>query len=73
MKRKSKRKSPELVYRDGKPKAVILDIRDYLEMLERLEDFENLRMLLDVRKKPLSSQDLDEFLRTYDPDLLGHC
>lgn len=73
MKRKNKRKALEIVYRDGKPKAVILDIRDYLEMLERLDDLDNLKMLLDARKKPLSSQDLDEILRSYDPDLLGHC
>lgn len=73
MKRKTKRRAPEIVYRDGKAKAVILDIRDYLEMLERLEESDNLRRLLDGRKKSLSSQDLDEFLRAYDPDLLGHC
>jgi hypothetical protein len=32
-----KRKSPEIVYRDGKPTAVIIDINEYQEMLERLE------------------------------------
>jgi hypothetical protein len=31
------RKSPEIVYRDGKPTAVIIDINEYQEMLERLE------------------------------------
>ena len=37
MKAKSKRKSPEIVLRGGKPAAVILDIDEYRSMLERLE------------------------------------
>ncbi len=38
MKGKSKKRAPEIVFREGKPSAVILDIDDYREMLERLED-----------------------------------
>ena len=45
MKTKGKRKPPEVVYREGKPRAVILDIEEYQEMLERLEDVEDLQML----------------------------
>ena len=36
MKAKAKRKAPEIILREGKPRAVILDINDYQEMLERL-------------------------------------
>jgi PHD/YefM family antitoxin component YafN of YafNO toxin-antitoxin module len=36
MKGKAKRKAPEVVLREGKPRAVILDIDEYQEMLERL-------------------------------------
>jgi len=41
MKSKSKRKSPEIVLRGGKPAAVIIDIDEYRSMLERLEDAED--------------------------------
>jgi prevent-host-death family protein len=38
MKAARKRKNPEIVLRQGKPAAVILDIQEYQEMLEQLED-----------------------------------
>jgi PHD/YefM family antitoxin component YafN of YafNO toxin-antitoxin module len=59
----TKRKTPEIVLRDGQPAAVILDIDEYQEMLERLEDLEDLRMLEDMRKKPLKFKSLEDFLR----------
>lgn len=34
---------PGVIVRDGKPVAVILDIEEYREILERLEDAEDLR------------------------------
>ena len=52
----------EVIYRDGKPVAVILDIEEYREMLERLEDAEDLAVLEEMREKPLSFRRLDEFL-----------
>ena len=45
MRRKGKKKPPEVVLRGGKPAAVILDIDESREMLERLEDMEDLKML----------------------------
>ncbi len=65
MKGSAKRKLPEIVTRDGKPVAVILDIDEYQEMLERLEDMEDLRMLEEMRKKPLQFKKLNEFLEEY--------
>ena len=53
MKGKAKRKAPEIVLREGKPPAVILDIDDYREMLERLEDLGGLNMLKEMRKRTL--------------------
>ena len=67
MTRKGKKKSPEVVLRGGKPAAVILDIEEYREMLERLEDMEDLRMLEDMRKRPLKFRSLDDFLKEYTP------
>jgi hypothetical protein len=56
------RKPPELVYRDGKPVAVILDIGRYEEMLERLEDAADLKALRLQRARPLKFRSLDDFL-----------
>jgi PHD/YefM family antitoxin component YafN of YafNO toxin-antitoxin module len=64
---KARRKAPEIVLRDGKPAAVILEIDAYQEMLERLEDVEDLKMLAEMRKKPLKFKKLDDFLQEYQP------
>ena len=61
--------APQIVYREGKPVAVILDIEVYREMLERLEDAEDLRMLEEMRNKPLSFRSVDEFLAEYSPSV----
>ena len=53
MKGKVKKKTLEIVLREGKPSAVILDIDEYRQMLERLEDLEDLNMLKEMRKRPL--------------------
>jgi len=58
----SKRKKPAIVYEDGKPSAVILDIDEYEELLERAEDAEDLRILLDIRRRRPMFRTLDEFL-----------
>jgi len=65
---KPKRKVPEIVLRDGKPAAVILDIEHYRELLERAEDAEDLRALKAMRRRPLKFRRLDDFLKSYRPD-----
>ena len=67
MKGKAKRKAPEIVLREGKPSAVILDIDEYRNMLERLEDLEDLNRLKEMRKKPLKFRRLEDFLKEYHP------
>ena len=67
MRRKGKKKAPEVVLRGGKPAAVILDIDEYRDMLERLEDMEDLKLLENMRKKPLKFKRLDDFLKEYSP------
>jgi PHD/YefM family antitoxin component YafN of YafNO toxin-antitoxin module len=64
-----KKKSPEVVFREGRPAAVILDIADYKRMLERLEDMEDLRTLESMRKRPLKFRSLDDFLREHRPSV----
>ena len=69
MRSKTKRKSPEVVFREGRPAAVILDIAEYKRMLERLEDMEDLRTLESMRKRPLRFRSLDDFLEEYHPSV----
>jgi PHD/YefM family antitoxin component YafN of YafNO toxin-antitoxin module len=64
-----KKKSPEVVFREGRPAAVILDIADYKRMLERLEDMEDLKTLESMRKRPLKFRSLDDFLREHRPSV----
>lgn len=59
---KAGKKAPQIVFRGGEPSAVILDIEVYQEMLQRLEDIEDLNMLAEIRKKPMSFRRLDDFL-----------
>ena len=61
---KARRRSPEIIGEDGRPRAVILDIDEYQEMLERLEDIEDLKILAEMRHKPLKFRKLEEFLET---------
>ena len=69
MRTKTKRKSPEVVFREGRPAAVILDIAEYKRMLERLEVMEDLRTLESMRKRPLKFRSLDDFLKEYLPSV----
>ena len=53
---------PEIVTRNGKPVSVILPIKEYEEMLERLEDAEDVAYLKKARTKPLSFRPLKDYL-----------
>jgi PHD/YefM family antitoxin component YafN of YafNO toxin-antitoxin module len=66
---KTQRRSPEIVLRDGQPAAVILDIDEYQDMLERLQDLGDLEMLNEMRQQPLKFKKLSEFLTEYDPSV----
>jgi len=57
------RKSPQLVYQKDKPVAVILSIEHYENMLERLEEQEDIRILKEMRKKPMSFKSLEMYLQ----------
>ena len=53
---------PEIITRKGKPVSVILPIKDYLELLERLEDSADIAWLKRARRKPLQYRPLEEYL-----------
>ena len=53
---------PEIITKDGKPVSVILPIKKYQEMLERLEDAEDVAWLQRARRKKLSFRPLEDVL-----------
>ena len=53
---------PEVVTRKGKPVAVIIPIKDYEELLERVEDAEDVASLKRARRKPLHYRPLEDYL-----------
>jgi prevent-host-death family protein len=59
---KSANAEPEIVTKSGKPISVILPIKEYREMLERLEDAEDVAWLKRARRKKLHFRPLEEAL-----------
>ena len=53
---------PEIVTKKGKPVSVILPIKQYQEMLERLEDAEDGAWLKKARRKKLHYRPLEDVL-----------
>jgi PHD/YefM family antitoxin component YafN of YafNO toxin-antitoxin module len=53
---------PEIVTKNGKPVSVILPIKDYREIMERLEDAEDVAYLKKARRKPLHYRPLEDVL-----------
>jgi len=64
---RNRKRNPEVILRDGKPAAVILDIDEYREMLERLEDMEDVKALERMRQRTLKFTKLEDFLKEYSP------
>jgi PHD/YefM family antitoxin component YafN of YafNO toxin-antitoxin module len=53
---------PEIVTRNGRPVSVIVPIKDYEELLERVEDAEDIAWLRRARRKPLHYRPLENYL-----------
>ena len=53
---------PEIVTRKGKPVSVIIPIKDYEELLERVEDTDDVAWLKRARAKPLHYRPLEDYL-----------
>lgn len=53
---------PEVITRRGRPVSVILPIKQYQRMLERLEDAEDVAWLDKARQKPLHYRPLTDVL-----------
>ena len=53
---------PEIVTKNGKPVSVILPIKRYQEIMERLEDAEDVAWLKETRRKKLHYRPLEAVL-----------
>ena len=53
---------PEIITRNGKPVSVILPIKKYEEMIERLEDAEDVAWLKRARRRKLQFRPLEDVL-----------
>ena len=53
---------PEIVTRKGKAVSVIIPIKDYQELLERVEDADDVAWLRRARRKPLHYRPLADYL-----------
>lgn len=60
---------PQLVMKNGKPNAIIIDINDYRELLERLEDKEDIADLKKIRNAKPSVRKLKDFLMDHNNGL----
>ena len=60
--RKATLPEPEIVTRKGKPVSVIIPIKDYEELLERVEDTDDVAWLKHARRKPLRYRPLEDYL-----------
>ena len=52
----------EFVTSQGKPVSVIIPIKDYEELLERVEDTDDVAWLKHARRKPLHYRPLADYL-----------
>ena len=65
----TKNKRPDIVFREGKPAAVILDIDEYEELLEQVEDADDLAYLRELRRKPMEFITLADLLKERPADV----
>ena len=62
---KINRREPDVIFRGGRPAAVILGIDEYREILECLEDIEDLERLEGMKEGSPSFRKLEDFLEEY--------
>ena len=60
-----KAKEPEMIYKSGKPTAVILPLAQYEELLERVEDIADLEWLQKTRRQGVSYRPFTDYLKEH--------
>jgi len=66
---KTEKAPPQVVVRGGEPVAVILDLDEYRDLLERAEDADDLAALDEMRREPLEFRRLQDFLDEQSADV----
>ena len=56
-------KEPEMIYKSGKPTAVILPLAEYEDLLERAEDAADLLWLRKARRQGVAYRPFSEYLK----------
>ncbi len=56
-------KEPEMIYKSGKPTAVILPLADYEELLERVDDAADVQWLKQARVQGVSYRPFSDYLK----------
>jgi len=56
-------KEPEMIYKSGKPTAVILPLAEYEELLERVEDMADLQWLRKTRSQGVIYRPFSDYLK----------
>lgn len=56
--------TPQIIVRNGKPSAIILDLNKYKRLLEIAEEKEDLLELLRIKKGKTSFRELKTYLET---------
>lgn len=62
-------KNPEVIYRNNKPVSVIIDLEEYKNILERLDDIEDIAFINEIKNKQLKFRKLDDFLIEFDSNV----
>jgi len=57
-------KDPDIIVKNGKPQAVILDIKEYEKLLESAEESNDLSEFRKIKKSKPSFKSLDSYLAT---------
>ncbi len=57
---------PQVIMKDGRPSAVIIEINDYRELLEKLEDKEDLADLKKIRMGGMQVRKFKDYLAERD-------
>ncbi|MDD5008221.1 MAG: hypothetical protein PHU49_16430 [Syntrophorhabdaceae bacterium] len=57
---------PQVIMKDGRPSAVIIEINDYRELLEKLEDKEDLADLEKIRMGGMQVRKFKDYLTERD-------
>ena len=58
-------KESQVILKNGKPSAVIIDFKKFLNLLDLIEDREDMKELEKLRKRSLKFRKFEDFLKGY--------